>query len=57
MIGYGERIAVGGSVGKASLRLLSVFRKILKKSNRNHIVAITIDEGIQRYRDESICIV
>ena len=57
MIGYGERIAVGVSGGKDSLTLLSVFRKILKKSNRNDVVAITIDEGIEGYRDESICIV
>jgi uncharacterized protein (TIGR00269 family) len=57
MIGYGERIAVGVSGGKDSLTLLSVLKKILKKSNCNDIIAITIDEGIEEYRDESIHIV
>jgi cytoplasmic tRNA 2-thiolation protein 1 len=57
MIDYGERIAVGVSGGKDSLTLLSVLTKILKKNNSNDIVAITIDEGIGGYRDESIPIV
>ena len=45
------------SGGKDSLTLLSVLKKILKKSNYNDIIAITIDEGIENYRDESIDIV
>jgi uncharacterized protein (TIGR00269 family) len=57
MIGYGERIAVGVSGGKDSLTLLSVLKKILKKRNNNELLAITIDEGIEGYRDESIDIV
>ena len=57
MIGYGERIAVGVSGGKDSLTLLSILKKILKKNNCNDIIAITIDEGIEDYRDESIQIV
>ena len=57
MIGYGQRIAVGVSGGKDSLTLLSVLKKILKKSNDNDVIAITIDEGIEDYRDESLDIV
>ncbi len=57
MISYGEQIAVAVSGGKDSLTLLSVLKKILKKSNRNDIIAITVDEGIEDYRDESIYIV
>ncbi|MGN6708641.1 MAG: TIGR00269 family protein [Candidatus Nitrosocosmicus sp.] len=57
MIRYGERIAVGVSGGKDSLTLLCVLQKILKKNNHNDLVAITIDEGIEGYRDESINIV
>ncbi len=57
MIGYGERVAVGVSGGKDSLTLLYLLKKILKKNNCNDIMAITIDEGIEAYRDESVNIV
>ena len=57
MIGYGQRISVGVSGGKDSLTLLSVLKKILKKNNANDVIAITIDEGIENYRDESLGIV
>lgn len=57
MIGYGERIAVGVSGGKDSLTLLSILKKILNKNNCNDLIAITIDEGIEGYRNESIDIV
>lgn len=57
MIEYGESVAVGVSGGKDSLSLLSILKKILKKNNHNDLIAITIDEGIDGYRDESIQLV
>lgn len=57
LINHGERIAIGVSGGKDSLTLLYILKKILKKDNNNDIIAITIDEGIDGYRNESISIV
>lgn len=59
MIGYGERVAVGVSGGKDSLSLLYVMKKLFDQhpNNGNVLVAVTIDEGIRGYRDESLQIV
>jgi uncharacterized protein (TIGR00269 family) len=63
MIKYGERVAVGVSGGKDSLSLLYVLKKFFdrhggRSSNSNEdLVAVTIDEGIEGYRDESLQIV
>ncbi|MEO9321397.1 MAG: TIGR00269 family protein [Nitrososphaera sp.] len=58
MIRYGDRVAVGVSGGKDSLSLLSVLhRQFQNRNNGNELVAITIDEGISGYRDESLSIV
>ena len=56
MINDGHRIAVGVSGGKDSLVLLNILKKV-SKDNNNDITAITIDEGIEGYRDESLTIV
>lgn len=59
MIKYGERVAVGVSGGKDSLSLLYVLKRIFDHHNRSvdDLVAVTIDEGIRDYRDESLAIV
>ncbi|MEW5840533.1 MAG: TIGR00269 family protein [Thermoproteota archaeon] len=59
MIRRGERVAVGVSGGKDSLSLLHVLKKMFDAHGRNasDLVAVTIDEGIGGYRDESLGIV
>jgi cytoplasmic tRNA 2-thiolation protein 1 len=59
MIGYGDRVAIGVSGGKDSLSLLYVMKMLfdLHPTNGNELVAVTIDEGIKGYRDESLQIV
>ncbi len=56
MLKYGDKVAVAVSGGKDSLSLLHVMIPICKKHGSN-ICAITIDEGIEGYRDESLDIV
>jgi cytoplasmic tRNA 2-thiolation protein 1 len=59
MIEYGDRVAVGVSGGKDSLSLLYVLKMLFDQhtNNGNELVAVTIDEGIKGYRDESLQIV
>jgi cytoplasmic tRNA 2-thiolation protein 1 len=59
MIEYGDRVAVGVSGGKDSLSLLYVLKVLFDQhpNNGNELVAVTIDEGIEGYRDESLKIV
>lgn len=58
MIQHGDRVAVGVSGGKDSLSLLYVLKKLFNDhDNNNELVAVTIDEGINGYRDESMQIV
>jgi uncharacterized protein (TIGR00269 family) len=59
MLKHGERVAVGVSGGKDSLSLLYVLKKIFDEHDRksDDLIAVTIDEGIKGYRDESLAIV
>src|ERR671911_653111 len=57
MINYGDKIAIGVSGGKDSLSLLLVLNHIFGRKKTNNIIAITIDEGIAGYRNESLRIV
>lgn len=53
MVKRGERIAVAVSGGKDSLSLLKVLHA-LASSGRNEVVAISVDEGVEGYREEAL---
>ena len=59
MIKYGDKVGVGVSGGKDSLSLLYVLKVLFDQhpNNGNELVALTIDEGIEGYRHESLEIV
>jgi cytoplasmic tRNA 2-thiolation protein 1 len=58
MLNYNDKVAVAVSGGKDSLSLLYIMKKILDSRHRTtDLIAITIDEGIRGYRDESLKIV
>ncbi len=52
-----DRVAVAVSGGKDSLSLLHVLRKIESKFPKAQLFAVTIDEGIEGYRDEALRLV
>ena len=58
MLNHNDKVAVAVSGGKDSLSLLYVMKKILdSRQSAADLSAITIDEGIKGYRDESLKIV
>ncbi len=57
MIKFGDHVAVATSGGKDSLVLLSILKSTIDISRGITVSAITIDEGIAGYRDESLKIV
>jgi uncharacterized protein (TIGR00269 family) len=54
MLSYDDHLAVALSGGKDSLSLLYILSKLSKRFPQSKISAITIDEGIEGYRDEAI---
>ncbi len=53
MLNYGDRVGVAVSGGKDSTSLLYVMGEIMK-GHGSKLYAITIDEGIKGYREESV---
>jgi uncharacterized protein (TIGR00269 family) len=54
MISPGDRVAVAFSGGKDSSALLSILHRLYSPFRDTSLVAITIDEGIEGYREETI---
>jgi uncharacterized protein (TIGR00269 family) len=54
MIRDGDRIAVALSGGKDSTALLVLLDKVVREYNGVSLVAITVDEGIAGYRDDTV---
>jgi len=54
MVGRGDRIAVALSGGKDSTALLYILHKVFSNRSDLEIVAITIDEGIEGYRESTL---
>ncbi len=53
MLKHGERVGVAVSGGKDSLSLLKILHR-LSRDNGTSLVAISVDEGVEGYRDEAI---
>ena len=54
MLSYNDRVAIAVSGGKDSISLLQVLAKMERKYPRASLVAVTVDEGINGYRDEAL---
>ncbi len=57
MLKHDDRVAVAVSGGKDSLSLIYILKKSFELGHRPTPIAITVDEGIKGYRDESLEIV
>ena len=53
MVKYGERVGVAVSGGKDSLSLLKILHN-LNDRKHSEFVALSVDEGVEGYRDEAI---
>ena len=54
MLSYNDRVAVAVSGGKDSITLLEVMANMERKYPRATLTAVTVDEGIEGYRDEAL---
>lgn len=54
MLQYDDRVAIAVSGGKDSISLLHILTKIELDYPKASFVAVTVDEGIRRYRDEAL---
>lgn len=54
MLEYNDHVAVAVSGGKDSLTLLNLLVKLEKRFPKSRITAISVDEGIDGYRDEAL---
>jgi len=54
MLDVDDHIALALSGGKDSLTLLKILHKIEKRFPRSRLTAVTVDEGVERYRSEAI---
>jgi len=54
MVGRSEKIAVALSGGKDSIALLYILTKIFRNRTDLEFIAITIDEGIRGYREQTL---
>jgi uncharacterized protein (TIGR00269 family) len=54
MLNEDDKIAIGLSGGKDSVVLLHLMKRIEEKFPRSSLMAITIDEGISGYREQSV---
>lgn len=54
MVKNNDRMAIGVSGGKDSISLLHILNKIELGNPKPSLVAVTVDEGIEHYRDEAL---
>jgi cytoplasmic tRNA 2-thiolation protein 1 len=57
MLDHWSRVAVAVSGGKDSLTLLHILKEIEEGTHGSELIAVTVDEGIEGYRDEALNIV
>ena len=54
MLDYNDHVAVAVSGGKDSLTLLNLFVKLERRFPRAKLTAVSVDEGIEGYREEAL---